>query len=53
VNKGEKVSIEAATVAGDFLGVLKSIIFVESEPEITPSGICPRIWVDNLSVTGQ
>lgn len=53
VNKGEKVSIEAATVAGDFLEVLKSIIFVEAEPEITPGGVCPRIWVDGLSVTGQ
>ena len=53
INKGEKVSIEAATVAGDFLDVLKSIIFVEAEPEITPGGVCPRIWVDSLSVTGQ
>ncbi|MGI0482762.1 TldD/PmbA family protein [Geminocystis sp. CENA526] len=53
VNKGEKVSIEAATVAGDFLELLKSIIFVEDTPEITPSGICPRIWIDSLSVTGQ
>lgn len=53
VNKGEKISIEAATVAGDFLEVLKSIIFVESEPDITPSGVCPHIWIDSLSVTGQ
>ena len=53
VNKGEKVSIEAATVAGDFLDVLKSIIFVEAEAEVTPSGVCPRIWVDSLSITGQ
>ncbi len=53
VNKGEKVSIESATVAGDFLTVLKSIIFVEAEAEITPSGVCPRIWVDDLSITGQ
>ncbi|AFZ52343.1 TldD/PmbA family protein [Cyanobacterium aponinum] len=53
VNKGEKVSIEAATVAGDFLDLLKSIIFVESEAEVTPSGVCPRIWVDSLSITGQ
>ncbi|BAQ66443.1 TldD/PmbA family protein [Geminocystis sp. NIES-3709] len=53
VNKGEKVSIEAATVAGDFLEVLKSIVFVEEKPEITPSGVCPRIWVDSLSITGQ
>ena len=53
VNKGERISIESATVAGDFRDVLKSIIFVESEPEITPGGVCPRIWVDELSITGE
>ncbi len=53
INKGEKTSIEAATVAGDFLTLLKSIIFVEAEAEVTPSGVCPRIWVDDLSITGQ
>ena len=53
VNKGKRVSIESATVAGDFRDVLKSIIFVESEPEVTPGGICPRIWVDELSITGE
>ncbi len=53
VNKGEKTSIEAATVAGDFLDLLKSIIFVEEEAEITPGGVCPRIWVDSLSITGE
>lgn len=53
INKGEKTSIEAATVAGDFLDLLKSIVFVEEEAEITPSGVCPRIWVDSLSITGQ
>lgn len=53
VNKGEKISIEAATVAGDFLDVLKSILFVEKTPEITPSGVCPNIWIDNLSITGE
>ncbi len=53
INNGEKTSIEAATVAGDFLELLKSIIFVEKEPEITPGGVCPRIWVEGLSITGQ
>lgn len=53
MNKGEKSSIEAATVAGDFLELLKSIIFVETEPQITPGGVCPRIWVKELSITGQ
>ncbi|WP_315789095.1 TldD/PmbA family protein [Fischerella sp. JS2] len=53
VNKGVKTSIESATVAGDFLQVLKSIIFVEKELELTPTGVCPRIWVDGLSITGE
>ena len=53
VNKGDRISIESATVAGDFRDVLKSIIFVESEPEVTPGGVCPRIWVDALSITGE
>lgn len=53
VNKGERVSIESATVAGDFRELLKSIIYVESEAELTPGGICPRIWVDELSITGE
>lgn len=53
INKGVKTSIESATVAGDFLEVLKSIIYVEKEPELTPGGVCPRIWVDELSITGE
>jgi PmbA protein len=53
VNKGVKTSIESATVAGDFLQLLKSIIFVEKEAELTPAGVCPRIWVDELSITGE
>jgi PmbA protein len=53
MNKGERVSIDSATVAGDFREVLKSIIYVEQELELTPSGVCPRIWVDNLSITGE
>ena len=53
INQGEKTSVDAATVAGDFLTLLKSIVFVEAEPEVTPSGVCPRIWVKDLSITGQ
>ena len=53
VNQGDRISIESATVAGDFRDVLKSIIFVESEPEVIPGGVCPRIWVDELSITGE
>ena len=53
VNKGEKVSIDPATVAGDFRELLNSIVHVEAEPEITPGGVCPRIWVESLSITGE
>jgi PmbA protein len=53
VNQGQFTSIESATVAGDFLDLLKSIIYVESETELRPKGVCPRIWVDELSITGQ
>jgi len=53
VNRGERVSIDAATVAGDFLKLLQSIIYLDSEPEVTPGGICPAIWVDGLAITGE
>ena len=53
VNKGERVSVESATVAGDFRDLLKAILYVEPEVEITPGGVCPRIWVENLSITGD
>ncbi|MDF5709269.1 MAG: TldD/PmbA family protein [Nostoc sp. S4] len=53
VNKGVMTSIESATVAGDFLELLKSIIYVEKEVELTPGGVCPKIWVNELSITGE
>jgi len=53
VNHGERVSVESATVAGDFRDLLKAIIYVEPEVDVTPGGVCPRIWVDNLSITGD
>jgi PmbA protein len=53
VNQGQRVSIESATVAGDFREVLKAILYIEPEVEITPGGLCPRIWVDELSITGE
>ncbi|HEY9847624.1 MAG TPA: TldD/PmbA family protein [Candidatus Caenarcaniphilales bacterium] len=53
VNHGQWISIESATVAGDFLELLKSIIFVEKSVELTPGGLCPRVWVDELSITGE
>jgi PmbA protein len=53
VNHGQRTSIESATVAGDFREVLNRILFIEPEAEITPGGICPRVWVDELSITGE
>ena len=53
VNKGDRVSVDSVTVAGDYLELLKSIIYVEPEAEVTPRGVCPRIWVEGLSITGE
>lgn len=53
INHGKRTSIEAATVAGDFLNVLRSIIYVENEAHLTPSGVCPYVWVEGLSITGE
>ncbi|WP_199324741.1 hypothetical protein [Phormidium sp. FACHB-1136] len=50
---GERVSVESATVAGDFRDLLKAVIHVEPLVEITPGGLCPRLWVDSLSITGE
>lgn len=53
VNRGERTSVESATVAGDFLEMLKAIIYVEPEGHLTAAGVCPYIWVDELSITGE
>ncbi|MGF1514038.1 MAG: TldD/PmbA family protein [Elainellaceae cyanobacterium] len=53
IRGGERISVDSATIAGDIREVLKSIIHVESEAEITPGGVCPRVWVEGLSVTGE
>ncbi|EKQ70865.1 putative Zn-dependent protease-like protein [Leptolyngbyaceae cyanobacterium JSC-12] len=53
VNNGDRTSVESATVAGDFLELLKSIIYVEPQGHLTSSGVCPYIWVDELSITGD
>ncbi|GAB4340753.1 MAG: TldD/PmbA family protein [Cyanophyceae cyanobacterium] len=50
---GDRISIESATVAGDFRDLLQAIVHVETAAEITPSGICPRVWVGELAVTGE
>ncbi|MEO0394878.1 MAG: TldD/PmbA family protein [Cyanobacteria bacterium P01_A01_bin.137] len=53
VNKGQRTSIESATVAGDFRQLLQSILYISPEEEITPSGVAPHVWVDDLSITGE
>ncbi|WP_413677861.1 TldD/PmbA family protein [Prochlorococcus sp. MIT 0916] len=53
VNKGKKTSIEAATVAGDILKLLNSIVKIENEQIVTHQGISPHVWVDNISITGE
>ncbi len=50
---GGKCSIEAATVAGDIKYLLKNIINIESEEELTTSGISPHVWINELSITGD
>ncbi len=53
VNDGKRTSIEAATVAGDILKVLKSIVKIENENIVTHQGISPHVWVENVSITGE
>ena len=50
---GNKKSVEAATVAGDFKKLLINIINIEKDQEITTSGISPHVWVNELSITGD
>ena len=50
---GKRTSIESATVAGDIKYLLNNIINIESDQEITPSGISPHIWISDLSITGD
>ena len=53
VNNGKKFSIEAATIAGDILMVLNSIVKIEDEQIVTHQGISPHVWVENISITGE
>lgn len=52
VEHGQRTSLDSVTVAGDFLSVLKTIAYVGTCAEATPSGVCPEIGVDVLSITG-
>jgi len=53
LRQGKPISIEAATVAGDFRDLLHQIIYIEPVAKVTGGGICPRIWVESLSITGE
>jgi PmbA protein len=53
VKNGEVRSVEAATVAGDIRTLLKAIVGFEGEAKITPDGLCPLVWVEGLSITGE
>lgn len=53
VNQGKMESIESATVAGDFLTMLKNICYIGEVEEVTPNGVSPEIWVNELSITGN
>ncbi len=52
VRGGERISVEAATVAGDFRDVLKGIVHLE-DASVTHQGVCPHVWVDGLAITGE
>ena len=53
VRGGEAVSIEAATVAGDIRSVLMGLVGFEGAAKVTPSGLCPWVWVRDLTITGD
>jgi len=53
MHNGQRVSIEAATVAGDIRTVLSQLIGFEGEAKVTPDGVCPQVWVEGLSITGE
>jgi PmbA protein len=53
IRGGETRSIEAATVAGDIRTLLKAIVGFEGEAKVTPDGLCPLVWVEGLSITGE
>ena len=53
ISKGERISVESATVAGDFKTLLKNIINIEDNQITTTSGISPHVWIKELSITGD
>ena len=53
VRDGERISVEAATVAGDIRELLHSIVHLESKSVITHQGVSPHVWIDGLAITGE
>ncbi|MDS3861415.1 TldD/PmbA family protein [Thermosynechococcaceae cyanobacterium BACA0444] len=53
LKNGERISIESATVAGDFRAVLKQIVHLDPVAQFTQGGFCPLVWVDGLAITGE
>ena len=53
IQNGQRRSIEAATVAGDIRTLLKGLVGFEGPAKVTPDGLCPHVWVDGLSITGE
>lgn len=53
IRDGLQRSIEAATVAGDIRAVLQGLVGFEGAAKITPDGLCPWVWVEGLSITGD
>ena len=53
VKDGERISVEAATIAGDIREVLKGIVHLEPHEVVTHQGVSPHVWVDGLAITGE
>ena len=53
VMNGKKISIEAATIAGDILNILNNIVKIEDKQFVTHQGISPHVWIENISITGE
>ena len=53
VKDGERISVEAATIAGDIRDVLKGIVHLEANQVVTHHGVSPHVWVDGLAITGE
>ena len=53
VKGGERISVEAATVAGDIRELLRAIVQLEADAVVTHEGVSPHVWVEGLAITGE